>query len=683
MPNTDTIRFSIDTGGTFTDIVVLNETTSAFYIDKAPTTPEDTTRGVIDAIDKAGVDLTKVKRFFVHGSTTALNALLQGKGVPTAYVGTRGFRDVPQIMRYNRPELYNPKYHKPRQIVPRHLRYEVTERMNARGEVLTPLDEEDARRVAREIRETGVSSVAVCLLHAHKNALHEERLREILLEEAPGLSVAISSGVAPEHREFERSMTTILNAYLAPVVEQWLTNLQRELTVRGFTGQLVLTKSDGGGMTAEAAKRSPINMLLSGPAGGVIGGVYMSEAMGRPNLVTMDVGGTSFDVAMIKGGVAATQQQTSANGYPILISTCDIRSIGAGGGSLASVDAAGALTVGPESAGAVPGPICYGRGGTQPTTTDAFAITGYINPEYFLGGRMRLDVESAGAYTRAKIAQPLGLSLDEAASGILRIATASMAEAVKSIASEGGDDLRDFGMLCFGGGGPLFGAFIMDELELPVAIIPIVPSVFSAWGMLMVDLRQDLVRAVTLPAAELTDEYLGAGASELAARGNALLESDGVPEAARELSFSVDTRYAGQEHTVNVPLEVLGRVEGSAARLIASFEEVYEQTFGYRLGLPAELVNLRLTAVGRMPRPELRPALERGAAPPPKSRRRVFDFLDRKWTACDIYDRESLRPGARVAGPALIEEATTTTVVRRRQELSVDQLGNLIITRSA
>lgn len=683
MPDTDTIRFSIDTGGTFTDIVVLNEASSAFYIDKALTTPDDTTRGVIDAIDKAGVDLKAVKRFFVHGSTTALNALLQGKGVPTAYVGTRGFRDVPEIMRYNRPELYNPKYHKPRHIVPRHLRYEVTERINARGEVVTPLDEEDARRIAREIGAAGVSSVAVCLLHAHKNGGHERRLREIVLEEAPALSVAISSGVAPEHREFERSMTTILNAYLAPVVELWLSRLQRELTARGFAGELVLTKSDGGGMTAEAAKRSPINMLLSGPAGGVIGGVYMAEAMGRPNLVTMDVGGTSFDVAMIKGGVAATQQQTSVKGYPILISTCDIRTIGAGGGSLASVDAAGALTVGPDSAGAVPGPICYGQGGTQPTTTDAFAITGYIDPENFLGGQMHLDVESAKAHTRAKIAVPLGMSLDEAASGILRIATVNMAEAVKSIASEAGDDLRDFGMLCFGGGGPLFGAFIMEELELPAAIIPIVPSVFSAWGMLMVDLRHDLVRAVTLPAAELTDELLGAYASELAARGDALLANEGVPEAARELSFSVDTRYHGQEHTVNVPVEVLGRVEGSAARLLARFEVVYEQNFGYRLGLPAELVNLRLTAVGHMPRPQLRPALERGDAPPPRSRRRVFDFLDREWTPCDVYDRDTLRSGARVRGPALIEEATTTTVVRRRQELSVDQLGNLIITRGA
>src|SRR5690606_6677013 len=340
-------RFAIDTGGTFTDIVVLDEGAGTFTMDKASTTPHNTLEGVLAAIDKAGIDRRKVDRFFVHGSTTALNALLERKGVRTAYLTTRGFRDVPEIMRYNRPEMYNPKYHKPPQIVPRELRFEVTERLNTHGEVLEPLDEAELRETARKIKQTDATTVAVCFLHSFKNPAHERRAREILLEELPDVSVAISSAVVPEHREFERSMTTILNAYLAPVVERWISNLENELTRRGFAGEIVLTKSDGGGMTAEAAKGSPINMLFSGPAGGVIGGVYLAKVLERPNLITMDVGGTSFDIATIKSANAGTQRELKVNGYPILISTLDIRTIGAGGGSLAMIDSAGALHVGP------------------------------------------------------------------------------------------------------------------------------------------------------------------------------------------------------------------------------------------------------------------------------------------------------------------------------------------------
>ncbi len=305
---------------------------------------------------------------------------------------TKGFRDVPEIGRYSRSEMYNAKYRKPKQIVPRQWRFEVVERMDAQGHVVTPLDESGARAVARQIKASGVAAVAVCLLHAHRNPSHEQQLKRLLSEELPGVSIALSSSVAPEHREFERSMTTILNAYLAPIVERWINDLEQKLRARGFQGELVVTKSDGGGMTVDAVKRSPINMLLSGPAGGVIGGAFVASIMQRPNLITMDVGGTSFDVAIIKGGRATTQQQTQVNGYPILISALDIRTIGAGGGSLAWIDAGGALHVGPQSAAAKPGPICYGKGGTQPTTTDAFVANGYIDPGNFLGGEMQLDV---------------------------------------------------------------------------------------------------------------------------------------------------------------------------------------------------------------------------------------------------------------------------------------------------
>lgn len=380
--------------------------------------------------------------------------------------------------------------------MPRELRFEVTERVNVKGEVLTPLAEDEVRAIAQEVRKRDVKAVAVCLLHSFRNTAHERRIKEILLEENPDVPVAISSAVAAEHREFERGMITILNAYLAPVVERWIGNLERELADRQFPGEIVLTKSDGGGMTPEATKTSPINMLLSGPAGGVIGGLHLAGLTDYSNLITMDVGGTSFDIAMIKDGKATINQETGVNGYPILISNLDIRTIGAGGGSIARVDEAGAMHVGPQSAGAVPGPICYRRGGTQPTVDDAFVANGFIDANAFLGGEMTLNEEGARSAIEKQIGEPLNLSMLHASSRILRIAMNNMAEAVKDMTAETGDDPRDFGMLCFGGGGAMFGAYLIDELAMPAAIIPMVPSTFSAFGMLMIDVRHDIAETV-------------------------------------------------------------------------------------------------------------------------------------------------------------------------------------------
>jgi N-methylhydantoinase A len=679
--DTSSLRFAIDTGGTFTDIVVVDEATGHFAIEKASTTPQDTLIGVMNAIDKAGVDLTKVNGFFVHGSTTALNAMLERKGVKTAFVTTRGFRDVPEIMRYNRPEMYNPKYRKPVQIVPRTLRYEVTERLNVKGEILTPLVEDEVRTVAAQLRAGEVKAVAVCLIHGFRNPVHERRIRDILREELPEIAVAISSEVAPEHREFERGITTILNAYLAPVVERWIGNLERELERRGFGGEVVLTKSDGGGMSGAAAKRSPINMLLSGPSGGVIGGLHMAEATGHANLVTMDVGGTSFDIAAIRDGRANVQQETRACGFPVLISNLDIRTIGAGCGSIAWIDDGGALHVGPQSAGAMPGPICYQRGGTMPTVTDAFLANGFIDPANFLGGQMELDSGSVLSAIEEQVATPLGLAPIQASSGMLRIVMSNMAEAVKDMLSEVGDDPRDFTMLCFGGGGPMFGAYLMDELRMPAAIVPVVPSTFSAFGMLMVDVRHDVTEAVS-------GSLRAIGAADLEARYRALeieglgrLAHEAVPEERRSVARVAEMRYEGQEHSVSVDLDA-GFAE---AEIFAAFETAYEKVFGYRLGIGAEIVNLRVRAVGAIPKPAVR-EIGRGDRSPSqavKGVRPIHDFMDQVWLDWTVYDRGRLLAGNVVEGPALIEEATTTTVVRGGQRCDVDSRGNLIITRPA
>ena len=677
------IRFAIDTGGTFTDIVVLDEATGQFEIDKAATTPHDTLVGVLNAIDKVGIDLEQVNNFFIHGSTTALNAMLERKGVKTAFVTTRGFRDVPEIMRYNRTEMYNPKYRKPPQIVPRELRFEVTERVTVKGDVLTPLEEQDVREIAGYVRDNDVKAVAVCLLHGFRNPAHERRVKEILLEENPSIPVAISSDVAAEHREFERGMTTILNAYLAPVVEKWIGNLERELGDRKFPGEVVLTKSDGGGMTPAATKISPINMLLSGPAGGVIGGQRLAELTGYKNLVTMDVGGTSFDIAMIKNGRATVNQETEVNGYPILISNLDIRTIGAGGGSIAWIDGGGALHVGPQSAGAMPGPICYKRGGTVPTVTDAFVVNGFIDAGNFLGGEMTLDDAGARSAIEQQIALPLNMDTMAASSGILRIVMSNMAEAVKDISAEAGDDPRDFGMLCFGGGGAMFGGYLIEELNMPVAIIPMVPSTFSAFGMLMIDVRHDVVETVSTTLSTMAATEIERRFAALEARGDDLLASEGIDADSRSTSRIAELRYSGQEHTVSVSVDFALDDDRGKDRLYAAFEAAYKEVYGYTLGSPADLVILRVKAVGDIPKPAIR-EIESGTADASaalRGQRSVCDFLTCEWQDFGLYERDALKAGNVIQGPALVEERTTTTVIRFNQHCEVDRLGNLLITR--
>ncbi len=675
-------RFAIDTGGTFTDIVVLDENTGTFAMDKAPTTPENTLIGVINVIDKVKLDLASVGRFFVHGATTTINALIERKGVKTAYIATKGFRDVPEIARYNRPEMYNIKYHKPEQIVPRELRFEVSERLNARGEVLVELDTEDVRRVAKILKKMRVEAVAVCLLHSYKNPVHEKKVKEIILEEYPEVSVTISSDIVSEHREYERSMTTILNAYLAPVVEAWIGELETEFVRRGFKGQIILTRSDGGGMTSEAAKGSPINTLLSGPAGGVIGGLFIANNFGQPNLITMDMGGTSFDVCMIKDGHARTEPETKVSGYSILIPNLDIRTIGAGGGSIAWIDMAGALHVGPQSAGASPGPICYGQGGSEPTVTDAALCNGYVDPGYFLGGEMPLNIDLARDGIKSKISEPLNMDLYSCSSGILRIALSVMTEAVKDIAAEKGDDPREFSLLCYGGGGPIFGSFLMDELEIPSAVIPVAPANFSAWGMLMVDVRHDFASTLMRKLDVVGTDELNSSFDELVKKGMDTLTSEGVASQDRKVFKSLDMRYAGQEHTVSVP--VAFSIDGDGkARIYEEFNRVYQEVYGYTLKQPAEVVNLRIMAIGEIPTPTLR-EIEAGtkqAEAALKGNRKVFDFMKREWIDHKVYERSKLLANNVVTGPALIEEPTSVTVIGEGHQCEVDRLGNLIITR--
>ncbi len=679
------VRLAVDTGGTFTDIVALDERTGECWTAKTPTTPDNTMRGVLDGVDLVGVDLEDVAHFFVLGSTTALNALIEGKGVRTAYVTTRGFRDVPEIARTSRPdsEIYNAKWARPPLLVDRPLRYEIDERILYSGEVHTALDEESVRSVAERIRESGVRSVAVCLLHAYSNPTHEERVRELLSAWCPGVSISLSSFVAREHREFERSMTTIVDAYIKPVVATWIDELGTALGERGFAAELLITRSDGGAMTAATGKGSPVQTLLSGPAGGVMGGLFLAGKLGMPNLVTMDVGGTSFDVCMIKDHRAELATSTRAEGYDLIIPNLDIRAVGAGGGSIAWIDAAGALHVGPRSAGANPGPLCYGQGGSEPTVTDALLCAGYIDPANFLGGALHLDVDLAHSGIERTIGAPLGMSVEEASAGILTIALNNMIEAIRSITVERGEDPRDYGLLCYGGGGPLFGALIMNELSMKSAVVPIAAANFSAWGMLTVDVRHAVSETAVKPLATVDGAYLKERFGALRSRAEQLLSAEGIPREDWSILPSIDLRYQGQEHTVNVAGPFVWDGDAREA-ILAGFNERYRAMFGYSLPVPAELVTLRIMATGRIPNPAINEvaATEGGPSGSGKRSRRVVDPSSRVSADYGVYDRVGLGAGDVVFGPALIEEPTTLTVVPPGVTCTVEPYGNLVLVRN-
>ena len=684
MGNWRGLRFAIDTGGTFTDIVVLDEDTGDFRIEKVPTTPGNTLIGALNAIEKAKVDLASIERFFVHGSTTAMNCLLERKGAKTAYLATKGFRDIPEIARFDRPQLYNVKYVKPPQIVPRELTFEVSERLNYNGEVLVDLDIEDVRRVTKILKIKKIESLAIAFLHAFKNPTHERKAQEIILEEYPEISVSISSDIVSEHREYERSMTTILDAYLKSTIQAWVANLGDELTRRGFKGRLIITKSDGGGMTAELAMENPINTLLSGPAGGVIGGLYFANDLNHRNLVTLDMGGTSCDVCMIRDGQAMMKDEARIGDWTILMSNMSINTIGAGGGSIAWIDVAGALHVGPQSAGASPGPICYGQGGVEPAVTDAALVNGYISPGYFLGGEIPLDLDSARSGIENKISKPLNMDLELASSGVLRIALSNMAEAIRGITIDQGEDPRDYSLLCYGGGGPLFGAYLIGELEMPSAIVPVATANFSAWGMLLIDIRHDFSQTYVKRLDDINLDELNDALEELVKKGEAALASEKVPAKNRTISKSLDMRYLSQEHTVRVPIDFV--IDKNVKdRIYAEFTKAYKAAWGYVLeGERAEVAHLRVSAIGGVPKPILK-ELEVGARKPDaalKGNRRAFCFMGRKWANYNVYERSKLLASNLVNGPALIEEPTSVTVVPDGYQCEVDKVGNLIITRS-
>ena len=669
------IRIGIDIGGTFTDLEILDERSGALHGFKVPTTPDDPSRGLIEGIAAAG------QRFgfgvgdvalLLHGTTIATNAVLERKLPRGVLITTEGFRDVLEIGRHARRDVYGLRPQREPPLIPRDRRVEVAERVRADGSVERALTPGALAGLAALV--AGAETVAVALLHASVNPAHEQAIRDHLAAVCPGLPVSVSSDVSPEIREYERTSTTVLNALLMPVVRSYLERLAARMAAAGMGARLLLVQSNGGVCTAAVAAAQPVRLLLSGPSGGALAAQRIAARLGRPNLVGIDMGGTSFDVSVVREGAVTAMTQGEVDGLPVRLPMLEIRTIGAGGGSIAAVDAGGRLTVGPRSAGAVPGPVCYGRGGVAPTVTDANVVLGRLDAGSFAGSAMRLDVEGARAAVARAVGGPLGLDAAAAAQGMLRVTEVSLAAAIRLSLFEKGLDPRAFSLLSFGGAGGLHAIPVADELGCEEVIFPTDASTFSALGILGSDIVHDLARSRVMPAVAASLPAMAAACDELRAAGDALLVADGVAPAAREMRFSADLRYGGQAFELVVPW---ADPAAGLDALVADFHTMHRQRFSYANPDDAvELVTVRLAAVGRLTRREaVAPAAAAGAGQ--AGRRRVF--VGGAWEELPVYARGGL-PGA-VVGPALVQEDYTTIFIAPGWDCRAGDAGDLIARR--
>ncbi|HIP98932.1 TPA: hydantoinase/oxoprolinase family protein [Candidatus Bipolaricaulota bacterium] len=681
-------RVAIDIGGTFTDFVSLDEDTGEILLEKALTTPHNFAEGVINTIARSGTDPREYRQF-VHGTTVVINSLTERKGAKVALITTRGFRDVLEIQRANRPDMYNLFYQKPKPFVARRYRFEVRERVNFRGEVLQPLVEEDVVAAVEACKAAGIEAIAVCYIHAYANPTHERRTREIIEELLPGVPVTLSHEITQEWREYERTNTTVLNAYVQPVATLYLSTLDRELSVKGLSGVKYAMQSNGGTTTFPQAQRVPIHLVESGPVGGVIGAGVIARAVGEDSVIAFDMGGTTAKVSLIDRGQLKIDtdyhigKTSTWAGYPLKIPVVDIVEVGAGGGSIAWIDQGGALHVGPKSAGADPGPACYGLGGTEPTVTDANLLTGRLNPDYFLGGQMRLNIAKAEAAIR-KIAEPFSLSVIDAAMGILRLANANMRAALERVSIERGHDPRDFTLVAYGGAGGLHGATLARELRMKKVIVPRAPGQFSAWGMLMTNLRHDFIRTHVMPCEDERLSEISHIFAQLQGEAKRQFQQEGFPLQKVWIERFLDLRYKGQEHTVRTPVSEDSLTDGNLGFVIEKFHELHEQAYSFRLDDPVEIVNFHLVGWGEVEKPELKPLEREGRDMDRafKGERQVY-FEELGMVPSKIYERDLIPPGDPILGPAIIEEPACTTVVCPDQQVVVDERGYLVITEVA
>ncbi len=656
-------RIGVDTGGTFSDFVCLDEETGAITITKVPSTPDDPSRAILQGIEAliAGGVRAEDIGFFCHGTTVGTNALLEGKGARTGLLVTEGFRAVYEVGEQARPygpALFDVMYDRPPMLVPQSLTGEVIERIGSRGDTLRPLDEAALRTTVRRLRANGIESIAVCLLFSFLKPEHEERVRAIIAEEHPECSVSLSCEVLPQIREYYRLSTTVINAYLAPMLARYIANLDRRLTATGIaTPQKYVMQSNGGMSTFAAAARKAVTTVLSGPAGGVTAGVAAGRAGHAPNLVTFDMGGTSCDVALIRDGEPAIASRGKIESRDIAVPMMDINTVSAGGGTIARVSSVGTLEVGPQSAGAVPGPACYGRGGEWPTITDCNLALGYLSADNFLGGRMHLDVGAARRTIEEKVARPLGMSIEQAAEGIIRIIDVKMQEAIKAISTMRGHDLREFMVLAFGGAGPLHASRIARELGLAGVIVPLYPGVFSAIGLLMADVKHDYVRSRMTPLAELTVEAIEAMFAPLERDAMAQLRQDGFAPDAIRLDRALDMRYAGQGYDVAMACTADELRAGGLMGLRKAFDELHRAMFGHMApDEPVEVVSYRVRGSGLVSPPPVPTFAPTGTPLEAALREHRPAWFDGTCVSSPVYQRERVDVGLTISGPAILDQ---------------------------
>jgi N-methylhydantoinase A len=673
-------RIGVDVGGTFTDFTVLDEDTFDVHYHKVSSTPGDPSQAIRDGTAEilARLSIAPARVAFVgHGTTVATNLVIERRGVRTGLITTRGFRDILEIGRQTRPSLFDYTVTKPAPLVPRALRREVTERLGADGSVVTPLDESDLERAVLALKDAGVQAVAICFLHAYRNDVHERAARAMVERHLPGCYVSVSSEILPEFREYERLSTTVLNAYAGPRMQTYLDRLADGIAQLDIPARPYTVHSNGGLMSIPTVRRFPVRTCLSGPAAGVVGAAAISAAANFPNLITFDVGGTSTDVSLIREGQPAFTSSRLVASHPIRTPMVDIHVIGAGGGSIAWIDEAGGLKVGPQSAGAHPGPIAYGKGGERVTVTDVNICLQRLNPVALLDGRLPVDAAAARAAVLAQVAGPLGLDLEHAAHGVLRVVNANMSRAIRSVSTERGYDLSQFALFAYGGAGPLHAADIAAECGIPTVVVPQEPGTLCARGILLSDLTLDFVRTEISAATPQTWATVARHFDDMRAEGGAWLDRESIAPVQRRYRTLVDARYVGQNHEIAVPCE-----DFSAAGLdtfLERFGDVHAREYGYAIpGRRVEIVNCRLQAIGSVPRAPLNRFEATRPGPARVGRRQVY-FGMHGWVDTEVYAREALAAGTRIDGPAIVDEMSSTTVVPPGDTFRIDPIGNLVI----
>lgn len=676
-----TLRVGVDIGGTFTDLVAVDNKQNALLLAKLPSTPADFSAGVIEVLNEVSDEFDQIQ-IFIHGTTAPLNAFLERKGARTALLTTKGFGDVYVIRRGNRVRMYDLQYRNPEPLVPRSLTHEIEERLDGQGNILIPLDENDLFQVLTNLRDQKVESAAICFLNSYINPVHEQAVADFLRRNAPEIFIAPSYDICREWREFERTSTVVINAYIAPILKKYLDTLATSLKEKGFNRKIFLMQSNGGLISADEAQSKALLSLMSGPIGASVGAKVLSKRIDKPNLICIDMGGTSFEVSLVIDGKEAVVSEAEIEGFPVLTPLVDIHSIGAGGGSIAWDDA-GALRVGPQSAGAEPGPACYGTGGEEATVTDANVVLGRIDPDNFLGGNMRLNAELSRSVV-AKLAQRFDLTDDNMADGILAVVNSKMANAIRTMTISKGIDPRDFALIANGGAGPMHAVFIARELGIGTVIVPEVAGAFSAWGMLTSDIRHDASKSFNDGFNDIRWNKVLDGFMELEKELETLMREEGVKDKLMQFYRYLDIRYAGQEYSVSVPIpQGTAPVPQNAERFRQDFHELYQQTYGHsNPDEKVELANIRVEARGRITahQEELQARLVTEADKAQSSRNHSVYFDGRHWDT-QFMHRTKLTTEETLQGPLVIVEKSCTTVVPPEYTVQLDQYRNLIIEK--